>query len=114
MSAISLIVGLGNPGRSYEETRHNAGFWFVDELARRHGGRFKAEARFHGELCRIHIGVHEVRLLKPDTFMNRSGQAIHAVAHFYKSSAAEILVAHDELDLPPGTARFKRDGGHGG
>lgn len=114
MGAISLIVGLGNPGRSYEETRHNAGFWFVDELARRHGGNFKVESKFHGELCRVHVGGHEVRLLKPTTYMNRSGQAIHAVANFYKIPAEAILVAHDELDLPPGTVRFKRGGGHGG
>ncbi|GAB6041718.1 aminoacyl-tRNA hydrolase [Endothiovibrio diazotrophicus] len=114
MGAISLIVGLGNPGRSYEETRHNAGFWLVDELARRYGGHLKAESRFHGELCSVRIAGHEVRLLKPGTFMNRSGQAIHAVAHFYKLPAESVLVAHDELDLPPGTVRFKRDGGHGG
>jgi PTH1 family peptidyl-tRNA hydrolase len=113
-SAISLIAGLGNPGPEYDQTRHNAGFWFVDELARRHGVTLRRENRFHGWLGRARIDGHDVWLLKPDTFMNLSGQSIVAVALFYKIPRDAILIAHDELDLPPGTARLKRGGGHGG
>jgi len=113
-SRISLIVGLGNPGAKYEPTRHNAGFWFVDQLARQHGGSFKSENKFHGEACKIRLDGKEVWLLKPMTFMNKSGQAIANLANFYKIAPEEILVAHDELDLPPGAARLKKGGGHGG
>ncbi len=112
--AIRLIVGLGNPGPEYEPTRHNAGFWFVDELARRHGVTLRRENRFHGWAGRAQIGGKDVWLLKPDTFMNRSGQSIVAFALFYKILRDEILIAHDELDLPAGTVRLKRGGGHGG
>jgi PTH1 family peptidyl-tRNA hydrolase len=114
MSAISLIVGLGNPGPEHEHDRHNAGFWFVDAVAREHGGSWRREARFHGEAARIRIGDAEVWLLKPLTYMNRSGQSVSALARFYRIAAANMLVAHDELDLSPGVARLKRGGGSGG
>lgn len=113
-SRIQLIVGLGNPGSQYEQTRHNAGFWFVDALARQHGANFRSENKFHGEACKIAIDGNEVWLLKPMTFMNRSGQGIAALARFYKIDTTNILVAHDELDLPPGDIRLKQGGGHGG
>ena len=108
------MVGLGNPGADYVSTRHNAGFWFVDELARRAGAPFKPEKKFHGEMARIDIAGQDVRLLKPMTYMNRSGLAIRAAADFLKVPAGAILVAHDEIDLPPGTLRLKQGGGHGG
>lgn len=115
MSAgVQLIVGLGNPGSEYEQTRHNAGFWFVDAVARQYFASFKPEKKFHGDVARITVNGQEVWLLKPDTFMNRSGQAIQALASFYKIKLENILVAHDELDLDPGIARLKKEGGHGG
>ncbi len=112
--AIKLIVGLGNPGREYETTRHNAGFWFVEELARRHGGSFRLEPRFHADLARVQIAGQERWLVKPQDFMNNSGRVTAAVATFYKVEAPAILVAHDELDLPPGALRLKSGGGAGG
>ena len=114
MTAIRLIVGLGNPGPEHELDRHNAGFWFVDEVARAHGGAWKREARFHGDAARAKVGGEDLWLLKPGTYMNRSGQAVSALARFYRITPAEILVAHDELDLPPGALRLKRGGGSGG
>ena len=114
MTAIRLIVGLGNPGREYEATRHNAGFWWVDELAREQKLNFKSEAKFHGLTARGQLHGHEVILLKPQTFMNVSGRAVGSLAQFYKIAPAEMLVVHDELDLPPGVARLKIGGGHGG
>jgi len=114
MSAIRLIIGLGNPGREYETTRHNAGFWWVDELARLNKLDFKSESKFHGLTARGHLHGHEMLLLKPQTFMNHSGRSVGALAQFYKISPAEMLVVHDELDLPPGVARLKTGGGHGG
>jgi len=111
---VSLIVGLGNPGAEYEKTRHNAGFWFLDELARQHGLSFKPEKKFHGDVARYKHGGEDVWLLKPTTFMNLSGQAVQALAHFYKINLDEILVVHDELDLSVDTARLKKGGGHGG
>lgn len=114
MSTIRLIVGLGNPGREYETTRHNAGFWWVDELARLHKLDFRNDAKFHGLTARGQLHGHEVLLLKPQTFMNVSGRAVGALAQFYKIAPPEILVVHDELDLPPGVARLKMGGGHGG
>lgn len=111
---IRLIAGLGNPGPEYDQTRHNAGFWFVDELARRHGGQFRREGKFAGEVCRLHLGGQDVWLLKPQTYMNRSGQSLKLMTTFYKIDLGEVLVAHDEIDLPPGTTRLKRGGGHGG
>ncbi|MDQ2068734.1 aminoacyl-tRNA hydrolase [Natronospira bacteriovora] len=111
---LKLVVGLGNPGADYVDTRHNAGFWFVDELAARHGGQFVGERKFHGDIARIHVAGHDLRLLKPMTFMNRSGQSVRAVMDFFKLKPEEILVAHDELDLAPGVVRLKWNGGHGG
>ena len=115
MSAvISLIVGLGNPGPQYDQTRHNAGFWFVDTIAQAHGGQWRAENKFHGDVARIRLSGQDVWLLKPTTFMNRSGQAVAALARFYKIPPEQILVVHDELDLAAGIARLKTGGGHGG
>jgi len=109
---MKLIVGLGNPGRKYEATRHNAGFWWVDDVARAAGAAFRREARFHGELARVPRS--EMWLLKPDTFMNESGRSVGALATFYRIEPAEILVAHDELDLPPGGVKLKFGGGLSG
>jgi len=114
LASIGLIAGLGNPGADYAATRHNAGFWFVDALAAAHGASLRAEAKFHGELGRAAVGGRDVWLLKPTTFMNHSGRAVAAVARYYKLAPEQILVAHDDLDLPVGTARLKRGGGHGG
>lgn len=111
---LRVIVGLGNPGPRYAATRHNAGFWFIDALAARHGGHWRAESRFGGELARIEIEGRGLWLLKPMAFMNRSGQPIARLAAFYRVSRPQILVAHDDLDLLPGVVRLKRDGGHGG
>ena len=112
--AIQLIVGLGNPGREYETTRHNAGFWLVDELARRHGGSFRHEGKHQADLARVRIDGQEIWLAKPMTFMNRSGGPVSSILNFYKVTPAEMLVAHDEIDLPSGTVRLKEAGGHGG
>lgn len=112
--AVQLIVGLGNPGPDYETTRHNAGFWFVEHLANRFHGQFRKETKFSGEACKVRIAGEDVWLLKPTTFMNRSGQAVRQISNFYKIPVEAILVAHDELDLDPGTVRLKRGGGHGG
>ena len=114
MTALRLIVGLANPGPQYAETRHNAGAWYVERLADRLGVRLAMDSKAFGFLGRVSVGGTDVRLLVPTTFMNRSGQAIAAVAGFYKITPAEILVAHDELDLPPGQIRLKTGGGHGG
>lgn len=111
---LQLIVGLGNPGPEYDRTRHNAGADFVTELARREGASLVPEAKFFGLTARIFVNGRDLRLLIPTTFMNRSGQAIAAMANFYKIPPEAILVAHDELDLNPGVARFKQGGGHGG
>lgn len=111
---IKLIVGLGNPGADYTATRHNAGFWFVDQLARDAGATLRDERRFHGHYGKGRLNGHDVHLLEPQTFMNRSGQSVVAVAQFFKILPDEILVAHDELDLPPGTVKMKLGGGSGG
>ncbi len=113
-TGIRCIVGLGNPGEKYAATRHNAGFWFVDELARRYQGAFRTDAKFSGEVCRIALNGRDCWLLKPSTFMNRSGRSVSAIARFYKIDAENLLLAHDELDLDPGIARLKQGGGHGG
>ncbi|MBM4216040.1 MAG: aminoacyl-tRNA hydrolase [Gammaproteobacteria bacterium] len=117
--SLKLIVGLGNPGEKYARTRHNAGFWFADELARRYGGVFRAESRHQGDMARVRVSLEggtevDVLLLKPTTYMNKSGGSISSLANFYKVSPDEVLVAHDELDLPVGVARLKLGGGHGG
>jgi PTH1 family peptidyl-tRNA hydrolase len=114
MTAIRLIVGLGNPGREYETTRHNVGFQWVDELAHLQELNFKNEAKFHGLAARGQLHGQEIFLLKPQTFMNHSGRSVSALVQFYKIAPAEMLVVHDELDLPPGVARLKMGGGHGG
>lgn len=111
---VSLIVGLGNPGPRYQGTRHNAGFWFLDALMQRYACPMRPESKFKGQACRAVIEGHELWLLRPDTFMNLSGQSVAALAGFYKIPPTQILVAHDELDLAPGTVRLKRGGGHGG
>jgi PTH1 family peptidyl-tRNA hydrolase len=111
---LRIIVGLGNPGPEHQVTRHNAGFWFVDLLARRHGGEFRDYRKYSGETARISIADREIMLLKPTTYMNRSGLSIRQVSDFFKIAPEEILVAHDELDLPVGTVRLKQGGGHGG
>jgi PTH1 family peptidyl-tRNA hydrolase len=113
-NTIKLIVGLGNPGAEYAHTRHNAGAAFVTELAAQHSVSLAPESRFFGMSARIFFGAHDVRLLIPTTFMNLSGKAVGAMAQFYKIEPENILVAHDELDLPPGLARLKIGGGHGG
>ena len=113
-SSIRLIVGLGNPGEKYAQTRHNAGFHFVDAVAERYRGIFRPENRFFGDACKVGIGTAQCHLLKPMTFMNRSGQSVAAICNFYKLQPAEVLVVHDELDLPPGVIRLKKGGGHGG
>ena len=109
-----LIVGLGNPGSGYAETRHNVGFWFVDRLAEAGGAAFRPEKRFHGETCELVLEGARRRLLKPSTYMNLSGQAVLAMAQFYRIPPEAILVAHDDLDLPAGDLRVKVGGGHGG
>ena len=111
---LKLIVGLGNPGAEHERQRHNAGFEFVDELARRHGGALRYEPKHQAELTRVRIAGAEVWLAKPMTYMNCSGGPLGSVANFYKIAPGEILVAHDELDFPPGDVRLKLGGGHGG
>jgi PTH1 family peptidyl-tRNA hydrolase len=111
---LRLIVGLGNPGPEHQATRHNAGFWFVDMLARRHGAEFRDYRKYSGETARVSIGGDEIVLLKPTTYMNRSGLSIRQLSEFYKIAADDILVAHDELDLPVGSVRLKHGGGHGG
>lgn len=113
-ATLKAIVGLGNPGPEHARTRHNAGFWFVDALAEKFGGSFRSHARYHGEACRVTVGGHDLTLLKPQTFMNRSGQSVRALCDFLKIDPSEVLVAYDELDLPLGVARFKYDGGPGG
>ena len=111
---IKLIVGLANPGAEYAATRHNAGAWFVDLLAERLRAPLREEAKFIGYTSRVTLGGEDVRLLVPTTFMNLSGKAVAAMASFFRINPDEILVAHDELDLPPGVAKFKLGGGHGG
>lgn len=108
------LIGLGNPGAEYARTRHNAGFWLADRFADRHHGSFRPESKFFGELARVKVGNADVLILKPSTYMNRSGQAVSALAQFYKLKVDDLLVAHDELDLAVGTARLKLAGGHGG
>lgn len=114
MRGLKLIVGLGNPGPEYAATRHNAGQWFVERLADKYGIRLANEPKYHGLTGRGNVADQDLRLLVPTTFMNLSGQSVGALATFFKILPDEILVAHDELDLPPGTVRLKTGGGHGG
>ena len=114
MAGLRLIVGLGNPGPEHARTRHNAGFWFIDALAEKLGARFGLESKLHGETAKVQLAGHNVWLLKPATFMNLSGRSVAAALRYWKIEPEECLIAHDELDLPTGSARLKFDGGHGG
>ena len=114
MAGLRLIVGLGNPGPEHARTRHNAGFWFIDALAAKLGARFGLESKLHGETAKVQLAGYNVWLLKPATFMNLSGRSVAAALRYWKIEPEECLIAHDELDLPPGSARLKFDGGHGG
>jgi PTH1 family peptidyl-tRNA hydrolase len=114
MEGLRLIVGLGNPGPEHARTRHNAGFRFVDALADKAGGRFGLDGKLFGETTKIEFGGRDLWLLKPATFMNLSGKSVTAALRFWKIEPEQALLAHDELDLPPGVARLKFDGGHGG
>lgn len=114
MTAVQLIVGLGNPGPEYDQTRHNAGALFVERLAERQRVNLSVDRKYFGLAGKFNHQDREVRLLIPTTFMNRSGQSVAALANFFKIKPEEILVAHDELDMPPGVAKLKQGGGHGG
>jgi PTH1 family peptidyl-tRNA hydrolase len=114
MEDIRLIVGLGNPGEKYERTRHNAGYWWVDAIAERKRAVWKREAKFSGWTARVEEGEREFILLKPATYMNESGRSVSALMRFFKIEAPQVLVVHDELDLPPGAVKMKRGGGTGG
>lgn len=114
MTAVQLIVGLGNPGPEYDQTRHNAGALFVEQLARREGVNLALDKKYFGLVGKYSYQGKDVRLLIPTTFMNRSGQAVAALANFFRIPMDAILVAHDELDMPPGIAKLKTGGGHGG
>jgi len=109
-----VVVGLGNPGARYAETRHNAGFWFLDLLAKRSRVVLRKQSKFHAELAKTVLYGQNCILVKPMTFMNHSGQAVRAVIDYYKISSDRLLIVYDELDLPPGVARLKKGGGHGG
>jgi len=111
---VSIIAGLGNPEERYAQTLHNAGFWIVDEIARRWDARFKYEKRFDADIGKVTIGANQVWLIKPQSYMNLSGGPVRAILDYYRLPAEQLLVAHDEIDLPPGTVRLKRSGGHGG
>ena len=111
---IRIIAGLGNPEEKYERTLHNAGFWFVDELARKYGGSFRYEKKFDADYCRVNLHGEDVWLVKPQSYMNCSGQPIRGMLDYYRLRTNQLLVAHDEIDLPPGTVRLKEGGGHGG
>jgi PTH1 family peptidyl-tRNA hydrolase len=114
MSSIRIIAGLGNPEDKYERTLHNAGFWFVDALASKYGGSFRYEKKFDADYCKVNLHGDDVWLVKPQSYMNLSGGPIRGVMDYYRLKVSELLVAHDEIDLQPGTTRFKKGGGHGG
>lgn len=114
MSTVSAIIGLRNPGAQYADTRHNAGAWMVELLARQVGGSLRSERKFLGDYAKVELDGHTIHLLLPSTFMNCSGQSVSLLTKFFKLSPEQLLVAHDELDIPPGQARFKQGGGHGG
>lgn len=111
---LTVVAGLGNPELRYERTLHNAGFWFVDALARKHGVEFRYEKRFDAGVCKIQIANEDVWLLKPQSYMNLSGGPIRSALDYYRQSPNTLLVSHDDIDLPPGTVRLKEGGGHGG
>ncbi len=114
MTHLRIIAGLGNPEDRYERTLHNAGFWFVDAVARKYGGAFRYEKKFDAECCKVSISGNDVWLVKPQSYMNHSGGPVRAALDYYRLDAKRLLVAHDEIDLPPGTVRLKQSGGHGG
>ena len=111
---LRIIVGLGNPGKKHARTLHNVGFWFVDALARKLGEDFRFEKKFDTELCRVALRATDIWLVKPQSYMNLSGGPIRGVLDYYRLRPEQLLVAHDEIDLPPGTVRLKKGGGHGG
>ena len=111
---IRIIAGLGNPEEKYERTLHNAGFWFVDAIVRKYGGDFRYEKKFDADICRVNLRGDEIWLIKPQSYMNLSGGPIRGMLDYYRLKPTELLVAHDEIDLPPGTTRLKKGGGHGG
>ena len=113
-SHLTIIAGLGNPEDRYAQTLHNAGFWFVDELARRDNAQFRYEKRFDADVGKVRIGGNDVWLVKPQSYMNRSGGPVRSILDYYRQTTAQLLVVHDEIDLPPGTVRLKAGGGHGG
>lgn len=112
--ALKLIVGLGNPGPQYRFNRHNVGVWFIEEICRRYNSELRPEARFHGNTARVTLDGHDVRLLFPTTFMNRSGLSVASLCHYFDIEPPQMLVAYDEIDFPVGTTRLKDGGGHGG
>ncbi|MCH7637538.1 MAG: aminoacyl-tRNA hydrolase [Proteobacteria bacterium] len=114
MTYLSIIAGLGNPEDKYEKTLHNAGFWYVDALANKYAAEFRYEKKFDADCCRVNIGDAEIWLVKPQSYMNLSGGPTRAVLDYYRLDPRHLLVAHDEIDLPPGTVRLKQGGGHGG
>ena len=114
MTNLSIIVGLGNPEDKYERTLHNAGFWFVGAVARKYAGDFRYEKKFDAECCKVNISGDEIWLVKPQSYMNLSGGPVRSVLDYYRLNPQHLLVAHDEIDLPPGTVRLKQGGGHGG
>ena len=111
---IRIIAGLGNPDNKYEDTLHNAGFWFVDALARKFGGDSKYEKKFDADIGRVTVDGEQIWLVKPQSYMNLSGQPVRGMLDYYRLTPDDLLVAHDEIDLPPGTVRLKQGGGHGG
>ena len=111
---LTMIAGLGNPEARYERTLHNAGFWFVEELARRFSGQFRYEKRFDADICKVSVAGPDLWLAKPQSYMNLSGGPVRGMLDYYRLSVEQLLVAHDEIDLPPGTVRLKQGGGHGG
>ena len=111
---LAMIAGLGNPEDRYERTLHNAGFWFVDEVARRFNSQFRYEKRFDADICKVSVGGQDIWLAKPQSYMNLSGGPVRGMLDYYRLSTDQLLVAHDEIDLPPGTVRLKIGGGHGG
>lgn len=113
-NSVRIIAGLGNPGEKYQRTLHNAGFWFVDAVADKYGGRFRYEKKFDADYCKIDLHGEDIWLVKPQCFMNLSGGPIRGVIDYYRLEVGNLLVAHDEIDLPPGTTRLKMGGGHGG
>ena len=111
---LRIIVGLGNPGDKHDRTLHNAGFWFVDAVARKYAGQFHYEKKFDADVCKVTINSQDIWLVKPQSYMNLSGKPVRAVLDYYRLKTSQLLIAHDEIDLPPGTVRLKQGGGHGG